>query len=372
MKKLSISSILCLFAIMGMSQVQGTIVTDATAGTVDIMAKASSTSSYSYPVKEFDFVVSIPTVAGVTATLGSSPFDNGSFTNWSTTTPAPTTANGKSYYAFHYFNQYATTNFSFANGAQNQLATVTFTGATMSNPIRLTDENSATFVNKWYIAINGDAGNDGSGGISATSSGTVYYGATSNPGSTIGGSGTYQYVETNSTILPIALSSFTATKAVDKVNIAWATATEANSASFLVQRSGNGVDFVPVVSVVAVGSGANRYATIDASPLNGTNFYRLKNMDKDGSFTYSGIVSVYFDADSKVSVYPSPASDVINVHVSTASLYGTVSQLVDFGGRTVQSFTIIGNAQQVNISSLEKGMYLLKFADGSYVKFIKN
>lgn len=375
MKKIILSTVLCLITCLAMSQyVQGTIVQNSSnAKAVDIYGESSA--AFSYPLKEFDFVVSVPSSAATNATTATATStilpSSGS---WTPT--AVSTVGTRTYYAFQYTNNQPsnTTPVNFVANVPLQLASVTFTGLTGQNTYRLTDENSnsRSAVYYWYIAAIGTAGQDQSGEISAdpTKGQQVYYANTGQ--STTGGSGMVQYVGTSSTsVLPITLVNFTAIKSLGKVDMAWATATEVNAASFMVQRSSNGIDFTPVVTVAAIGSGANSYAAIDASPLTGTSFYRLKNIDKDGSFAYSNIVSLNFTAGNNVSVYPSPAQSYINVNVSSTTLYGTVANLVDFGGRTIQSFTIIGNLQQINISNLAAGIYIVKLIDGTFVKFIK-
>lgn len=375
MRKILLSTFLCLATSFAMSQyVQGTIVQNSSNPTaVDIYGK--SATAYNYPIIEFDFVVSIPSTssAGVTATASS----NIILARSNPISSTITTIGARTYYTFNYKTNQAGNTTTFNANTPLLMATVTFTGLSgNNNSFRLTDENYAASdaVNYWYLAADGVKGQDSSGEISADPNPPfnqqVYYANTGK--STIGGSGKVQYAETIvSSILPVTIASFIATKAVGKVNIAWATVTETNVANFTVQRSVNSVDFAPIVIVAAIGSGENKYATVDASPLAGTAFYRLKSIDKDGSFSYSNIVAVTFDASGSVSVYPSPALSYINVTVSDPKLYGTVFTLVDLAGHIVKSFTITGNAQQFNISNIATGIYFIKMADGSSVKFIK-
>lgn len=91
--------------------------------------------------------------------------------------------------------------------------------------------------------------------------------------------------------LPVTFSSFTATPVKGSVVLQWATASEQNSRDFAIERSSDGTDYTTIGSVAAVGnsSSVTKYTFTDAAPLNGKNFYRLKESDLDNKFMYSPI-----------------------------------------------------------------------------------
>lgn len=140
--------------------------------------------------------------------------------------------------------------------------------------------------------------------------------------------------------LPIELLHFKATVNEHReVELDWATALEINNDYFTVERSMNGIDFEPVVEVSGAGNTSvmQTYAAIDNSPLYGLSYYRLKQTDYDGTYTYSKLASVSISADIAdvgMVVYPNPSSGNINVKASGVS--GMVSIMVtDMQGRTI-------------------------------------
>lgn len=375
MKKVLLSTILCFLVFMAISQVQGTIQqVVGTPNVVDILGK--SPIVYNFPIKEFDFVLSIPSAnsSGVTAAIVNSVLPAAG--TWST--PAPFIVAGRTYYGFHYVNSANAINLPFGANTPVKMATVSFSNAVGSLIVRLTDEASAQIIfvtgtsysTYWSLSANQTLGQDLLGKISAVPiSGSVYYANASE--STIGtATGSFQYVETNSTILPVVIANFNAVKVAGKVNITWSTATELNSASFVLERSNDVSSFLTLTIISAIGSGANSYTAVDQSPINGTSFYRLKNVDKDGTFTYSSIVKIDFDGNS-MSVYPSPAHSYLNLNVTDASLFGTVASIIDISGKNLMALVIAGNSQKLNVSTLLPGIYFIKMSNGSSLKFIK-
>lgn len=111
--------------------------------------------------------------------------------------------------------------------------------------------------------------------------------------------------------LPIELLSFDAQKQDDEVLVSWTTATEINNDFFEVQRSADGRTFHTITTVPGAGNSATErsYEHLDEEPLNGWNYYRLKQVDYDGSYSYSEMRPVWFDPEVKtstISIWPNP------------------------------------------------------------------
>ncbi|MDP5121145.1 MAG: T9SS type A sorting domain-containing protein, partial [Spirosomaceae bacterium] len=90
----------------------------------------------------------------------------------------------------------------------------------------------------------------------------------------------------------------------------WETTEEVNSEKFVVQRSQNAVNFNDIFTV-ETGSDSNepkRYSYLDDSPVFGTNYYRLKQIDIDGSMSFSKIVAAKWDFQSEI-IFPNPVTD---------------------------------------------------------------
>lgn len=113
-----------------------------------------------------------------------------------------------------------------------------------------------------------------------------------------------------SNALPVKLLFFTAH--VDQqraVQLVWATSSESNNRYFSIERSADGENFTTIKNVSAAGNSVQKiqYEAIDQSPLVGLAYYRLKQTDFDGHFSYSKIVAVA--VASSFSVYPNPTAN---------------------------------------------------------------
>ncbi len=95
--------------------------------------------------------------------------------------------------------------------------------------------------------------------------------------------------------LPITLIAFEAKPTADqKVQLTWTTADESNNSYFTIERSANGTDFVPLARMDGAGNSTTliNYQYLDALPLNGFNFYRLKQTDFSGEYSYSEVRAI--------------------------------------------------------------------------------
>ena len=88
-------------------------------------------------------------------------------------------------------------------------------------------------------------------------------------------------------VLPVNLTEFNAQKNTDGVLLQWITATELNVAKFSVEKSKDGMSFSQMGVVEATNQTLAKYSFTDLKPEEAVNFYRLKMVDKDGSYEYS-------------------------------------------------------------------------------------
>lgn len=150
----------------------------------------------------------------------------------------------------------------------------------------------------------------------------------------------------------------------------WTTATEVNSDFFEVQRSGDGHEFIPIGRVMAKGfsNSISDYQFKDVQPLKGMSYYRLRQVDEDGTDEFTNIVAVNF-TKSTLSVFPNPVADKIIRMVLPEQENGVlVANLFDMTGKNVQYIGNVltdGYSRQFQIdASLLPGTYLLKVSDG--------
>ena len=168
-----------------------------------------------------------------------------------------------------------------------------------------------------------------------------------------------------SNVVPLKLIRFTAslTARNEAVQLDWQTANEENVHHFTIQRSYNSTNnFENIAQVAANNRLNNEYSFIDRSPLttHPSVFYRLQMTDKDGSFTFSNIEEVTTKENSRIKVYPNPATDKLFVQGNAI----TSISISDYTGRMLlsQNFSST-NLATINLSKLPKGIYLVKVAD---------
>jgi hypothetical protein len=116
-------------------------------------------------------------------------------------------------------------------------------------------------------------------------------------------------------VLPVELLSFDAKPVDDNVILNWSTASEINNNYFEVEKSNDGKKFKTFQFVSGAGNSTiqNDYSTVDESPSPGINYYRLKQVDFDGTISYSPIVAVEINSSNVFYVMPNPAIDKLEL-----------------------------------------------------------
>jgi hypothetical protein len=110
--------------------------------------------------------------------------------------------------------------------------------------------------------------------------------------------------------LPITLMYFTAKQNDSQVVLQWATASEKDNAYFSLEKSRDGRQFNEIGRVTGAGTSTTKltYEFTDDFPFGGTSYYRLKQVDLDGTFTYSRIVAVNSQVTAALRIYPNPVT----------------------------------------------------------------
>ena len=185
--------------------------------------------------------------------------------------------------------------------------------------------------------------------------GNIY--TTTNSGSSI-------YIEEyRPTGLPLLLANIIASTEHRDIVLDWQTASELNNNYFIIQHSLDGSFFKDIGTVKAVGGGANSYSFRDNSPTNGSNYYRLKSVDKDGSSTYSKVVSINFSNNESISIIPNPAKDLTIINFSNSQDNAIIS-VYDISGKLVIKKTLKGSLlnYHLNTEDLKSGIYAIKIS----------
>jgi hypothetical protein len=200
------------------------------------------------------------------------------------------------------------------------------------------------------------------------------------------GQGTFQLcIENNVILLPVTLTSFTTECNGGIPLLKWVTASEQNSDYFQLERSRDGINWVEVSKIQAMGNSntEKKYEFYDIS--SGGNFegyYRLKQVDFDGKFEYFNPIYVKCDEQinvlEKVDIFPNPIDNELYVSFKS-NLIGFGSLMIcDYSGRTVEKTDIIldnYNLFNVQMTDYVKGVYFLKIKTDNYEsvhKIVKN
>lgn len=117
-------------------------------------------------------------------------------------------------------------------------------------------------------------------------------------------------VETACLLLPVELVHFKGNVVDGEVHLDWHTASEKDNDYFQVEHSIDGVNFEPLSIVNGMGTSTalNKYSFIHSRPFKGDNYYRLKQVDLDGTFSYSDMVRVETVQEVHVEIYPNPTT----------------------------------------------------------------
>lgn len=182
------------------------------------------------------------------------------------------------------------------------------------------------------------------------------------------------YIHGGLGILPLTIEQFAGKKINDKNILSWQTIDEINNYGFEIQRSHDGNYFSSIANVLAKENNdlntKHHYEFIDAQPLIGNNFYRLKQINKDGRTQYSSIVLIKDNLANTpyiTNVYPNPIKDLFYTQIFLPKKDNISVSIYDITGRVVLlntfSFTEGNVIATINIAHLHKGIYTLKAID---------
>ena len=179
-------------------------------------------------------------------------------------------------------------------------------------------------------------------------------------------------IQVTGNALPVSLSDFTGIR-IDKTNrLSWKTLNESNNAGFDIERSADGRNFSSLGFIASKAPGGNstyvlEYRFDDIQSLSGSNYYRLKQNDKDGKYNYSPVVllkGVKPVSLTLSNVYPNPAVNKITAAIESP-VTGKVTMLItDMAGKVIgQKVAVLNvgdNLLDFDVAKLPSGSYLVK------------
>lgn len=172
--------------------------------------------------------------------------------------------------------------------------------------------------------------------------------------------------DVNCGTLPVNILSFELEKQKDGILIKWTTANEINNKGFVVERS-NDSKLFEELQFVSAKTEAGDYSFKDVNPINGKNYYRLKQIDLDGTVSLHEVKFIDFNSSvSELTLYPNPVTNgILHVrHENNAEI-----TIVNSIGQTVRRVSTSGNFTTINVSNLAKGIYFMRVNDRT-LKFI--
>jgi hypothetical protein len=167
-------------------------------------------------------------------------------------------------------------------------------------------------------------------------------------------------------ILPVTIEQWGGVYKNDKTYLSWQIASASDFAYFIVERSTNGVDFTPLSQLPATAANNASYTYTDAMPSKGVNYYRLKMVDNNGSFRYSGLITIRTNTNGfNVTVSPNPFTDHVAVTIESTADEVVHLRLFNSEGKVVwqksKSVSAGTNVQYVNdFQLLAPGIYYMK------------
>ncbi|WP_442795100.1 T9SS type A sorting domain-containing protein [Pelobium manganitolerans] len=165
---------------------------------------------------------------------------------------------------------------------------------------------------------------------------------------------------------PVDLISFNVTKTTNGVIAKWVTASEKDNKNFVLEHSVDGKLFTNLSEFSGKnGQAKETYSYIHESPANGTNYYRLSQVDFDGKSKVLGLHSVKFELSegNEVVVYPNPATDVINISVPANQNVEKTVTIFNSNGAQVFKSSFKNETLTLNVqNTLSPGVYVVKVA----------
>ena len=147
----------------------------------------------------------------------------------------------------------------------------------------------------------------------------------------------------------------------NQTHITWSVATQLNNEKYIIEHSKDGRTFSPIGEIAGDGTSneTKHYEYIHSSPFIGINYYRIKQVDYDGQYSYSDIASVRYDGNGETNIYPNPATSQVTITTSVP----TTLQIMDVYGRLLTKQDISEGQNTINLPALPAGILIFAVGD---------
>jgi hypothetical protein len=147
-------------------------------------------------------------------------------------------------------------------------------------------------------------------------------------------------------------------------HISWSIATQVNNEKYIIEHSNDGRNFSSIGEITGDGSSnvTKHYEYIHTSPSFGNNYYRIKQVDYDGKYSYSDIASLRYDDHGETNIYPNPATSEVTISTTEP----TSLQIFDVYGRVLSKQDISEGQNTINVSIIPTGILIFVIGDHRY------
>lgn len=176
-------------------------------------------------------------------------------------------------------------------------------------------------------------------------------------------------IELTASLLPVTLSHFDGSvNEENEVTLEWETHTEIDNDYFAIDRSVDGVNFTELIRIAGQGSHNNstKYSYVDPDPRQGLNYYRLRQVDFDGSENSFRIIPISVELKTQLRVFPTLVDHYLNIQSSRDNV---PIRIIGYDGQTYHE-SRVSSREVLNMSTLAPGYYYIILESESY-PFIK-
>ena len=175
---------------------------------------------------------------------------------------------------------------------------------------------------------------------------------------------------TTQTLMPVIIKEYQIYFNNNKTHISFSTASETNNDYFTIERAADDMSFEAIGMITGAGNSNTeiRYQFTDDKPMKGMNYYRIKQTDFDGKFTYSAVKSVRYDRGERISISPQMTEG--RLHLTTTWEDYTIS-IINSAGQEMKRFPSMSLSQSISIDELQTGLYFLRATNGAEIETLK-
>ena len=176
-------------------------------------------------------------------------------------------------------------------------------------------------------------------------------------------------------ILPIELISFDAklNSSSKQVDLSWITATEINNDYFNIERTKDGISWEIIEKIDSKGNSSELqyYSAVDREPITGTSYYRLKQTDIDGKFSYSELRQIEI-SNRSIAISPNPSSSIFNIQLDEKNDDNEYHiQVYDHLGKLLKTTKWSGGLFVLDLSNYSSGFYFVNIDGLDSYKIVK-